>query len=83
MDWLPFAPDLRECPFCAHAERIVIDIPINPPAFTVACPESGARGPKQLPGADRLVAMSAWNRRFATDPATNEPPVEDQPKYLT
>jgi len=62
------APDnLRNCPFCAHAEPIVVTIAGEQPAYVIACPEYGATGPKQLPGVPVEVAIDAWNRRFGVD----------------
>jgi len=55
--------NFRSCPFCAHAEPIVVTIP----AYVIACPECGATGPKQLPGIPVEVAIDAWNRRFGVE----------------
>jgi hypothetical protein len=59
--------DLRPCPYCAHAEPIVVTIEGEQPANVIACPECGATGPKQLSGVPVEVAIDAWNRRFGVD----------------
>ena len=61
------APDLRPCPFCAHAKPIVVTIAGEPPANVIAGPECSATGPKQLPGVPVQVAVDAWNRRYGVD----------------
>ena len=60
-------PDMRLCPFCAHAAPIIVTVPRDPMAYVIACPECGATGPKQLPGVALAVAVDAWNRRFGMD----------------
>jgi hypothetical protein len=59
--------NFRPCPFCAHAEPIVVTIAGERPAYVIACPECGATRPKQLPSAPVEVAIDAWNRRFEVD----------------
>jgi hypothetical protein len=38
------APDFRPCPFCAHAELVVVTIAGEPPAYVIACPERRTLG---------------------------------------
>jgi hypothetical protein len=59
--------DFRPCPFCAHAEPMVVTIAGEQPAYVIACPECGATGPKRLPGVPVEVAIDTWNRRFGVD----------------
>jgi hypothetical protein len=36
--------DFRPCPFCAHAEPIVVTIAGNQPAYVIACPDAARPG---------------------------------------
>jgi hypothetical protein len=57
-------PDLRQCPFCAHAAPKVAELPVG--GYVVRCPECEASGPPQ-PGNPPEIAVNAWNQRFGMD----------------